>query len=207
MLINEDNYLPISALQHYAFCPRQCALINIEQAWAENFWTAEGRLLHERVDGGEAEQRGYFRTERSVAVISHRLKINGKLDLLEITGRHPKKYFPVEYKRGKPKIENWDKVQLCAQVFCLEEMRNIEINEAAIWYWKTRKREYMIIDQSLRDLTEKIIIDTHEMIESGITPKPTFSKRCLSCSLIDLCEPKIIQNDQSKNYINGIFKV
>jgi len=120
---DDTNTIMLSALQHYAYCPRQFALIHIEQVWAENYFTAQGKLLHERVDSYEPEQRGNTRYERSVAVISHRLKINGKLDLLEIEGKPPNKYFPVEYKRGKPKLEDWDKIQLCAQALCLEEMR------------------------------------------------------------------------------------
>lgn len=201
----EEDYLPVSAVQHYAYCPRQCALIHIEQAWSENFWTAEGRLLHDRVDSGVAEQRGNIRTERSVAIVSHRLNISGKLDLLEIRGKNPVHYFPVEYKRGKPKIAIWDKAQLCAQVICLEEMKLVKINEAALWYWQVRRREIVSIDDALRKLTEKIIAEAQAMIQTGLTPKALFDKRCNACSLIDICEPKVMQNDNSKTYINGMF--
>ena len=201
----EDNYLSLSALQHYSYCPRQCALIHIEQAWSENFWTAEGRLLHERVDGGEPEQRGNVRTERSVAVISHRLCVTGKLDLLEIQGKPPSHFFPVEYKRGKPKVEDWDRIQLCAQVLCLEEMRTIKIEEGALWYWQVRHRETVVIDNELRVLTEEIITAAQAMIKSGATPRAIFSKRCKACSLIDLCEPNALQHDRSVMYVNEIF--
>lgn len=201
----EDNYLAISALQHYAYCPRQCALIHIEQVWSENLWTAEGRLLHERVDSSEPEQRGSIRTERSVAVISHRLRITGKLDLLEIEGKPPRNYYPVEYKRGKPKIEDWDRVQLCAQALCLEEMRNIQINEAALWYWQIRRRENVVIDATLRSHTESVITSAQKMIQSGITPRAVFNKRCKACSLIDWCEPNVLQHDRSAKYVNEIF--
>lgn len=201
----EGDYLAISAIQHYAYCPRQCALIHIEQAWSENFWTAEGRLLHDRVDSGGTEQRGNLRTERSVAVISHRLRISGKLDLLEIQGKSPVHYFPVEYKRGKPKLAEWDKAQLCAQVLCLEEMRDVQIKEAALWYWQVRRREMVSIDESLRKLTEDIISASQAMIQSGITPHALFDKRCNACSLIDLCNPKAMQTDRSITYINNMF--
>lgn len=201
----DDAYLPISAIQHYAFCPRQCALIHIEQAWSENFWTAEGRLLHERVDSGESEQRGNLRMERGVDVISHRWRITGKLDLLEIQGKSPVSYFPVEYKRGKPKVKDWDKAQLCAQVICLEEMLSVHIKEAALWYWQTRRRDVVAIDAPLRKLTEEIITAIHAMIQSGITPPALFDNRCHSCSLIDLCQPKAMQKDDSVNYINKMF--
>ena len=120
--------IPLSALQHYAFCPRQCALIHNEQQWAGNFLTAQGDLLHERVDAGEPETRKGVRFERSVHVFSLALGVGGILDLLEVdtqTGA----LRPVEYKRGRPKKDNWDKVQLCAQALCLEEMRNTTIAE------------------------------------------------------------------------------
>lgn len=202
----EDNYLAISALQHYAYCPRQCALIHLEHAWSENFWTAEGRLLHDRVDSGAFEQRGKSRTERSVAVISHRLCISGKLDLLEIRGGSPFCYYPVEYKRGKPKIKDWDKVQLCAQVLCLEEMLSVQIEEAALWYWQVRRREIVAIDKQLRTCTESIISATQTMVKSGVTPRPVFDKRCKACSLIDLCKPNSLQRDNSVSYISGIYE-
>jgi len=201
----EDTYIALSALQHYAYCPRQCALIHIEQVWTENFWTAEGRLLHERIDGGESEQRRNIRYERSVAVVSHRLRIAGKLDLLEIKHKSSQKYFPIEYKRGKPKLENWDRVQLCAQALCLEEMRDIQINEGALWYWQTRHREAVFIDEDLRRYTENIIASAWKMIQSGTTPQPIFNKRCKACSLIDWCEPSVLQNDHSVEYMNKIF--
>lgn len=204
-MITEDDYLPISAIQHYAYCPRQCAMIHIEQVWSENFWTAEGRLLHDRVDHGEAEQRGNLRSERGVAVISHRLHISGKLDLLEIKGKNPACYFPVEYKRGKPKVAVWDKAQLCAQAMCLEEMRSIQIQEAAIWYWQVRRREIITIDEALRNITKDIIREAQTMIKTGITPRAIFDKRCNACSLIDLCSPEAMQNDHSKTYINNMF--
>jgi CRISPR-associated exonuclease Cas4 len=204
-MVGDDDYIALSALQHYAYCPRQCALIHIEQAWSENFWTAEGRLLHERVDNGESEQRGNVRTERSVAVISHRLHIKGKLDLLEIKGKPPYEYFPVEYKRGKPKVEDWDRIQLCAQALCLEEMRSIRIEKAALWYWKERHREIVVIDDILRTQTEKIIEQAQAMIQSGFTPHAIFDKKCKACSLIDLCKPNALQQDRSAAYVSEIF--
>lgn len=203
----EEDYLPLSAIQHYAYCPRQCALIHIEQVWSENFWTAEGRLLHERVDSGIAEKRGNLRTERGVSVVSHRLHISGKLDLLEIQGKDPVCYLPVEYKRGKPKTAVWDRAQLCAQVMCFEEMRSIQIKEAALWYWQVRHREIVVIDELLRMLTEEIISAAQAMIRAGITPKALYDNRCKACSLIDLCEPKAMQNDYSKTYINKMFSL
>ena len=196
----------ISALQHYAYCPRQFALIHIEQVWAENYFTAHGNLLHERVDSCEPEQRGNMRFERSVAVKSSQLRITGKLDLLEIEGKPASRYFPVEYKRGKPKIEDWDKIQLCAQALCLEEMRDISIDEGALWYWKVRKREPVLFDEALRKTTLAAIEGAHKLLASGKTPAPTDDKkRCRACSLKDLCEPDTFRRDHSSIYIKELF--
>ena len=125
--------IPLAALQHYAFCPRQCALIHNEQAWAENYLTAQGRSLHERVDSGEPETRKGVRFERSVHVSAQQLGISGIIDMVEhdlASGRLK----PVEYKRGKPKPEPFDEIQLCAQALCLEEMTGQTIAEGALWY-------------------------------------------------------------------------
>jgi CRISPR-associated exonuclease Cas4 len=203
--VQEEDYLFISALQHFAFCPRQFALIHIEQVWAENKFTAEGRLLHERVDSGEMEQRGSMRYERSVSLISHVHQITGKMDLLEIEAGNPPSYFPVEYKRGKPKIEDWDRIQLCAQALCIEEMRNVVVNAGAIWYWEVRHRDKVIIDDTLRELTINIIHAAREVLTSQKTPAAVNDKRCRSCSLIDLCHPHAFVCDQSKRYVNDIF--
>ncbi len=203
---NDAQTIMISALQHYAYCPRQFALIHIERVWSDNYFTAHGNLLHERVDSCEPEQRGNVRFERSVAVKSEQLNISGKLDLLEIEGKPPSRYFPVEYKRGKPKIESWDKIQLCAQALCLEEMRNIKIDKGALWYWKVRKREQVLLDDDLRVETLAAIKGSHAILTSGKTPHPINNKkRCRACSLVDLCEPDTFRQDHSKNYIEDLF--
>ena len=203
---DDAQTIMLSALQHYAYCPRQFALIHIEQVWAENFYTAHGNLLHERVDSCEPEQRGNVRYERGVAVKSQQLALTGKLDLLEIEGKPATKYFPVEYKRGKPKKEDWDKIQLCAQALCLEEMREINIEEGALWYWQVRKREPVLFDDALRGVTLAAIEGAHEILKSGKTPMPTDNKkRCKACSLVDLCEPEAFRRDHSRAYIAGLF--
>ena len=127
-----DDPIPIPALQHYAFCPRQCAYIHIERLWQDNFLTAKGNQLHDRVHSNESEKRGNLKTERGVQVSSEQYGLTGKLDLLEIQSELLQ-LTPVEYKRGKPKISDCDRIQLCAQVLCLEEMCNISINRAALW--------------------------------------------------------------------------
>lgn len=203
---DSEQYVQISALQHYAYCPRQFALIHVEQVWAENYFTAHGQLLHERVDSYEQEQRRDTRYERSVAVESAQLRIRGKLDLLEVRDKPVKHFFPVEYKRGKPKTEDWDKIQLCAQALCLEEMRRIKIDEAALWYWQTRKRESIKLDNLLRQQTVSVIKSAHQLLISGSTPSPVNDKkRCRVCSLIDLCEPNAFRKDRSARYIQELF--
>jgi len=202
----ETQTIMISALQHYVFCPRQFALIHVEQVWADNRFTAEGNILHERVDSGAAEQRKGIRYERSVMLKSEQYKLTGKMDLLEIEQGEPLKYFPVEYKRGKPKIDDWDRVQVCAQALCIEEMRNTHVTEGAIWYWEARRRERVQIDDRLRAVTVTAIEEAHKILASGKTPPPTDKiKRCRACSLVDLCEPDTFRNDHSEKYIKGLF--
>ena len=200
-----DNYLAISSLQHYAYCPRQFALIHVEQAWEENRFTAEGQILHQRVDSHEYEQRGTLKFERSVALLSSQFGLIGKMDLLEIESGEPPKYFPVEYKRGKPKVEDWDRIQLCAQALCLEEMLNIKVLEGAIWYWEIRRREPVVIDEALRATTIHSIVQSKALRQDGITPRPTVkSSRCRACSLKDLCQPNSFRVDRTIKYIENI---
>jgi len=203
---DKTQTIMLSALQHYAYCPRQFALIHIEQVWADNYFTAHGNVLHERVDSCDPEQRGNTRYERGVAVNSCQLRITGKLDLLEIEGKPPTHYFPVEYKRGKPKTEDWDKIQLCAQALCLEEMRGITIEKGALWYWQVRKRESVLFDDTLRYVTLAAIEGARQLLVSGKTPAPVDKKkRCRACSLVDLCEPDTFRRDHSGEYVAGIF--
>lgn len=203
---DSDQLILISALQHYAYCPRQFALIHVEQAWAENRFTAEGQLLHQRVDSGEAETRGRVRSERSVLLHSEELGLTGKLDLLEIHQSQPPVYLPVEYKRGKPKIEPWDRIQLCAQALCLEEMRDIQIDMGGVWYWEVRKRVEVVIDDALRELTKDTVRQARDILCQGITPAPiNDKKRCRACSLVDLCQPHTYRDDHSLSYIESIY--
>lgn len=207
MAITMDDFIAISALQHYAYCPRQFALIHIEQVWAENRFTAEGRLLHERVDSGAAEQRRDVRYERGVMLESQQHRIRGKMDLLEIYSGSPPQYFPVEYKRGKPKVADWDRIQLCAQALCLEEMRRCEIAEGALWYWEVRRREVIAITPELRAATLAAIQGAHALLAAGITPHPIAdTRRCRACSLQDLCEPQAFLKDGSRRYVEEMFK-
>ena len=193
----EKDYLSLSALQHILFCKRQCALIHIEQMWVENRYTAEGRVMHERVDRGDQIDRGRVRIEYSLPLKSRLLGVSGKADAVEFhrqdSANEKWMPFPVEYKRGKPKKNLSDKVQLCAQALCLEEMLDVKIEAGAIFYGKTRRRLDVLFDDDLREKTIKTARDLHEMISSGITPPPKYAKKCDTCSFISLCLPKAIE--------------
>lgn len=184
----EDALIPLSALQHHLFCPRQNALIHVEQIWAEDAATAEGRLLHERVDAGGSEGRPGIRVARGLALRSLALGVAGRADAVEFRGRPPRPY-PVEYKRGKPKAHRADEVQLCAQGLCLEEMFGVEIPEGALFYGATRRRQAVAFDAPLRALTARVAAEARAVIAGGTTPAPVKTSACRRCSLEDLCRP------------------
>lgn len=183
---SEDTLIPLSALQHYLFCPRQCALIHVEQQWRENSATAEGRILHDRVDGGAPDRRQGVRIVRSLVLRSLALGLSGKADAVEFHGSQP---FPVEYKRGRPKSHRADEVQLCAQALCLEEMFGLPVPEGALYYGQTRRRQAVAFDAALRELTAQVAADTRQMIESRRTPPPCHRPGCRNCSLVEICRP------------------
>jgi len=207
-MYNIDDLIQLSSLQHYAFCPRQCALIHVEQVWLENRLTAEGRIMHEHVHDEGDESRGDVRIERGASLRSLRLGLIGKADVVEYHRQTDGTWqaFPVEYKRGKPKIDHSDKIQLCAQALCLEEMLNATIPAGALFYGKTRRRLDVDFDEALRLETEAAAIKTHELIDAGITPAPVYAKRCESCSLMAECMPKTIQKKRTvESYIKRML--
>lgn len=190
-MFSEDELLPLSALQHLLFCERQCALIHIEQAWAENRLTVEGRNLHAKVHEADDESRGDLRIVRGLRLRSLRLGLVGQADVVEFHKQGAAWLpFPVEYKRGKPKLEPCDEVQLCAQAICLEEMTGQSIPEGAIFYGQPRRRHPVQFDGVLRVQTESTAHRLHELIERGETPPAVYEKKCESCSLLDICIPK-----------------
>ena len=202
MSYTEDDLLPLSGLQHLAFCERQCALIHIEQDWAENVYTAEGRVLHERVDQTDQVSRGEVRVEYGIPLRSLRLGLIGKADVVEFhrSGNAIGERwapFPVEYKRGRPKKTNVDRIQLCAQALCLEEMLGVEVPAGALFYGKTRHREDVDFDAQLRSETEEMAKRFHTLIEAGATPKAVYGKQCDTCSLKDLCLPRTVETGRS----------
>ena len=201
----ETEPIMLSALNHYIYCSRRCALLHIEQIWSENLFTAEGRIMHDKADSNKFESRGNVRIDYSVPLRSLRLGLIGKADVVEFH-KHGDKWipFPVEYKRGKPKMDDCDKVQLCAQAICLEEMLNVEIPEGALFYGQTHHRHDVIFDKTLRMETEEAAKKVHELIESGITPKAEYSKKCKKCSLLEICLPKMSR--KASNYLMNAMR-
>jgi CRISPR-associated exonuclease Cas4 len=191
-MVADADLVALSALQHYLFCPRQCALIHVEQAWAENAATAEGRVAHERVHATEAETRRGVRTVTGMPLRSDRLGVAGIADLVELRrdGRGWRPY-PVEHKRGRPKSHRADEVQLCAQAMALEEMFDVAIAEGALFYGQPRRRTVVAFNGELRALTQEVADATRALLAAGRTPRMEYDKRrCDACSLLDLCRPR-----------------
>lgn len=201
MNYTEDNLIMLSALQHFSFCPRQCALIHLEQVWAENRLTAEGRILHERVHEQEGETRAGVRIERGMPLRSLRLGLVGVADVIEFHrlpngGWRP---FPVEYKRGKPKPDRCDEVQLCAQAMCLEEMMGLAVPEGALFYGRTRRRHAVEFLPELRKATEETAAAVRALLDAGVTPPAVYDKKCKQCSLLEICLPKSLGRKRDIN--------
>ena len=195
----ESDLFQLSALQHYMVCPRQCALIHLEQIWEENRLTAEGRILHDRVDSGGAEKRRDVKRVFGLPIRSLRLGLSGKADVVEFHRQadgHWKPY-PVEHKRGRRKSENWDRVQLCAQALCLEEMLGVPVPEGALFYGKEQRREVVEIIEALRRETEEVAAAVHRMLAEARTPPPEYAPKCDSCSLVAVCLPRDLEGGRT----------
>jgi CRISPR-associated exonuclease Cas4 len=191
--MDEDDPLPLSALQHAVYCLRQAALIHVERLWEENRFTAEGRVLHARVDEQGARYSRGVRRVSALPLSCRRLGLAGVADLVEFRksadGETP---FPVEYKRGKAKLHRAEEAQLCAQALCLEEMTGRAVPEGALFYAQTRRRVTVPFDAALRKSTEETALALRDVIRSGATPIAQYEKRkCDACSLLELCRPKI----------------
>jgi CRISPR-associated exonuclease Cas4 len=189
----EDDLLPISALQHLVFCPRQCALIHLDREWAENRLTAEGGLLHARVQSGETTTRGALRVLRALPIVSRRLKQTGYADVVEIhrAGDGGERALPVEYKRGTIKLNDADHVQLCAQALCIEEMLDLPVIEGALFYGAQRRREQVVFDDVLRARTEFLVGELRSLFDLRVLPPPCYGAHCRSCSLVEVCRPTL----------------
>lgn len=218
MRYSDEDLLPISALQHLAFCERQCALIHVEREWEENQQTAEGKILHERVDEGYREYRRGTKQFSGVHVRSLELGIYGRLDVLELTrvADEPDtcaflgikghwQLAPVEFKRGRPKLHAADRVQVCAQVLCIEEMTSTTVTEAHLFYAQVRRRTAVAIDEQLRAQTVKSIRRLREIVELKLLPPPVYKKHCKACSLMGVCQPRWVTGSQTTDYRKELF--
>ncbi|MFH1305494.1 MAG: CRISPR-associated protein Cas4 [Candidatus Omnitrophota bacterium] len=208
-MFKEDDLIQLSAMQHFVFCKRQCALIHIEQIWDENLFTAEGRVMHENVHEERGKKRRDVRIECGLSIRSLELGLSGKCDVVEFHKTADKGWvpFPVEYKRGKPKQDERDTVQLCAQALCLEEMLGVDVSRGAIFYGKTRHRCDVEFTEDLRGKTIWTAGETQKFVLAGITPKAGYEKKCDTCSLLDKCLPKTIEKvNPVKKYIERMRK-
>ena len=213
----EEDWLQLSGLQHFAFCRRQWALIHIENQWAENFRTADGHLMHERVHDQEfRESRGDRLTVRGLAIRSAQLGISGQCDAVEFY-RDPDgiplrdreglwQPYPVEYKRGKPKEDNADELQLCAQAMCLEEMLCCAVPEGALYYGEPRRRTVVLFTPELRQQVRDSLTEMHQLYQRRYTPKVKPSKACNACSLKDLCLPKLMNRKKVADYLSAAME-
>jgi len=216
-MYEEDDLLMLSGIQHFAFCQRQWALIHIEQQWQENSLTLQGDWLHRNVDNPYAMERNKDTVLlRSVAVVSYRLGLYGIADLIEFTPSTTKdnamvlpKYngfwlpYPIEYKHGRPKEDETDEVQLCAQAMCLEEMYNISVSQGAFYYGQTKHRLEVTFTDALRHKVEEYASQMHQQFKSGMTPKAAYESKCRSCSINNQCFP-MRRAGTTRQYLNQL---
>jgi CRISPR-associated exonuclease Cas4 len=189
MPYTESEFLPISALQHLLYCERQCALIHVERLWAENRFTAEGQILHKKAHGGKPTTRPQGRSLRAVPLHSYELGLFGIADV--VAAKPNESPVPVEYKRGRPKKNDCDRVQLCAQALCLEEMTGLCITRGEIFYGKNRRRVPVEMSPELRALTIATTVRLHDLIRARRTPPAEPGRKCDRCSLQGLCLPRL----------------
>lgn len=216
MVYNEEEMLMLSGIQHYVFCPRQWALIHIDQEWSENHLTIEGSFEHKNADNPS-----YRGIQKDIIVIRHvslssvQLGVYGFSDIIELhetndknAGIFFKQYnktltpYPIEYKHGRPKMDDCDVMQLVCQMVCIEEKFGIQLKEGALYYWKTRRRLPVEINKELRERAKKICEEMHQSYKTGKLPSPPSDlSRCRRCSLLDLCNPYIHHNISASAYI------
>jgi CRISPR-associated exonuclease Cas4 len=212
MAYDEEDFLMLSGIQHFAFCRRQWALIHIERLWEENLRTAEGSLLHENChDGYSSESRKEVLLSRGMPIFSRSLGASGECDIVEfrksadgitLHGRDGLyTVYPVEYKRGEPKDSDIDILQLAAQAICLEDMLSCEISDAAIFYGKTKRRQKVALTAELKERVRSLFAEMHGYFERGYVPKVKPTRSCNACSLKNLCLPKLLKIKSVKNYL------
>lgn len=212
MAYKEEEFLQLSGLQHFKFCRRQWALIHLEQQWAENYRTVDGELMHSNAhDADFRESRGDLIITRGISVFSPTLGVSGQCDVLEyrrgeagipIRGKEGLwQPFPVEYKRGSPREDTGDALQLCGQAMCLEEMLCCAIPEGALYYGEIRRRVPVAFTEELREEVRQMLAQMHELYHRGHTPKVKPTKSCNACSLKELCLPKLMKSRSVSDYL------
>lgn len=217
VIYSDEDLLQLSGLQHFEFCRRQWALIHIEKQWQDNLRTADGNIFHERAhDTALRELRGNTLTIRGLSVVSYSLGVSGQCDVVEFhkdpsgVSIHGEdglwKPYPVEYKRGAPKENKADILQLCAQAMCLEEMLCCSIPEGALFYGETRHRQVVAFDEELRLSVRDKLTEMHELYRRGYTPKVKATKSCNACSLKELCLPVLLKSDRSAQYLKDALE-
>ena len=195
----DDDELPrvmLSALQHYSYCPRQCALIHLDQQFADNLHTARGEAAHALVDMPGMEKRAGCRLERALPLFHDGLGLIGVADMVEF--QPDGSPYPVEYKYGPKRARGHDEVQLAAQALCLEEMFGRAVPEGALYYASSRRRRIVAVDQNLRAKTKEAIAGVRGMLAAGVTPPPLADDHCRACSLHDLCQPEALHADAGR---------
>ncbi|GCE06142.1 CRISPR-associated protein Cas4 [Dictyobacter aurantiacus] len=205
--VNREDLEPvmISALEHYSYCPRQCALIHLEQIFDENIYTLRGNIAHERVDQATSRNEDDIQVERGLPLWSHRLGLTGRADVVEFPGNVP---YPVEYKQGKRRDWEYEAIQLCAQALCLEEMLGIAVPQGAIYYCSSRVRREITFDTPLREMVTKMTGAVRILLKSSYMPSAVNDQRCNKCSLIESCLPNVVvQSDRWKFYRSHLFTV
>lgn len=219
-MFDENDLLPLSALQHLVFCQRRCALVHMENVWAENAFTIQGEHMHQKVheDGDRTESRGDIRISRGLPLRSLRLGLSGVVDVVEfhhVEGGGARfenvrglwRPFPVEYKRGRPTKDRCYEVQVCAQAICLEEMLGVDIPEGALFYGATHHRFDVSFDAALRAETELAALKLHEFIRSGKVPPAVREPKCDRCSLVEICMPQLTAKNRSvRTYLDDAIK-
>ncbi len=202
---NEDiEPVMISSLEHYSYCPRQCALIHIEQMFDENIYTLKGQMAHERVDQAIMRNEDDVRVERGLPLWSRKLGLTGKADVVEFHDNVP---YPVEYKLGKQRKWQYEAIQVCAQALCLEEMTGCPVPKGAIYYWSSRMRREIVFDSQLRETVAQVAEAVRAMLKGMILPPAVNDQRCENCSLIESCLPTVVAKPERWQFYQAVLFV
>lgn len=204
--MESEDPVMLSALQHWSYCPRQCGLIHLEQAFEENVHTMRGNVAHERVDEPGLENFEGVRSERALPVWSDKFNLIGKCDIVEF---HPNgMVFPIEYKHGKKREKLHDDIQLAAQAMCLEEMTGKTVSRGAIYHHGSRRRRNVEITPELREVVIETVSLIRKMLSSGRLPPPVGDSRCKECSLKEICQPEALSDRETQDELaRTLFEV